>query len=92
MRKEKIIESNFVIELEGYEFLGRGSKATGPGNSWKRDESLFFRCAKCGSLMQSTINEYYKCDCEAMSVDVDYHRFGSVYGDENILVYKKMNI
>ncbi|MDH5447161.1 MAG: hypothetical protein OEY52_16550 [Gammaproteobacteria bacterium] len=90
MNNTNLIEPKFNIELEGYQFLGRGPEATGQNSGWERDDSLFFRCAECGSMMQSTTNESYSCDCGAMFVDVDYHRFGSNHGDKNIFVYRKV--
>jgi hypothetical protein len=85
-----LIQPEFDTELEGYQFLGRGPETTGPAPGWERNDSLFFRCAKCGAMVHSTTNEYFNCECGAMFVDVDYHRFGSNYGDQNILVYKKV--
>ena len=90
MAISNLIEPKFNIELDGYEYRGRGPKATGSTEGWQRNDSLFFRCAECGSMMKSTTNEYYSCECGAMYVDVEYHRFGSNHGDQNILVYQKV--
>jgi hypothetical protein len=32
--------------------------------------------------------DYFTCECRAMSLDADACRFGSVLGDQNILVYR----
>ena len=85
----KLLEPNFDTKLEGYEFLGRGPEASGSSNGWERSDDLYFRCVKCGSIMSSLTSRNYSCDCGAMFVDADYHRLGSNYGDENILVYVK---
>ncbi len=87
---DNLIEPIFDTELEGYRFIGRGPEATGTKPGWERNDSLHFRCAKCGSIMKSTISNNYSCECGAMFVDADYHRFGSNYGDQNILVYKRV--
>jgi len=54
-----------------------------------RKNVIYYRCANCGSFMQSSIDDYYTCECGAMHLDIGYARFGSNYGDNNILVYRK---
>jgi hypothetical protein len=39
--------------------------------------------------MRATHHGYFACSCKAMHLDWDAGRFGSSYGDENILVYRK---
>jgi len=85
----KIIEPNFELKMIGFEFLGRSSKATGGSLGWSRSENIIYRCAKCGSTMLASYNDYWNCECEAVHLDIHAGRFGSNYGDENILVYKK---
>ena len=85
----KIIEPVFPLELEGFKFLGRGPAATGSKNSWPQRWRLYYRCAKCGSMMYSKTKDYFDCKCGAMHLDIDHGRFGSNFGDQNILVYKK---
>jgi hypothetical protein len=86
-----LLELKFDIIIEGYRFLGRGSKSSGSNKGWEINNSIFFRCANCGTLKHSIINEYWNCDCGAMYLDVEASRFGSKFGDDNILVYKKKN-
>lgn len=83
-----LIEPNFEIEVNGKEYIGRGSQVIEPSEAWVREKNIFYRCAQCGSFMQASFNDYYSCECNAMSLDVDYGRFGSTLGDQNILVYK----
>ncbi len=86
---EKIIEPDFDLEINGLNFLGRSSKATGESLGWSRNEKIFYRCAKCGDLMNASNNDYWNCKCGAIHLDIDAGRFGSKFGDDNILVYKK---
>jgi hypothetical protein len=84
------IEPDFAIEVPGYRFLGRGPEATrSASGGWGRREALFFRCVVCGTMMPSLMNDYFHCDCGAMSLDMGYGRFGSNHGDRNILVYER---
>lgn len=84
-----IIQPNFPIEIDGYEYLGRGSTAVDGSPGWSRKKGIAYRCANCGSLMPASFNDYYSCKCKAMFLDIDAGRFGSRYGDQNILVYRK---
>jgi hypothetical protein len=84
-----LITPSFSIEETGYCFLGRGPDATGPSLGWNNDNSIYYRCVKCGSFMLSTINEGFNCECGCMNLDIDAGRFGSRLGDDNILVYRK---
>ncbi|WP_127845479.1 hypothetical protein [Psychroflexus aestuariivivens] len=70
-------------------FLGRGPKASGRGMGWSRNEDIIYKCVNCGSEMLASHNDYWNCECGAIHLDFDAGRFGSKYGDENILVYKK---
>jgi hypothetical protein len=81
----KEIEPHFAYEIEGYKYLGRGCGGTG----WSRQEGLYYRCAKCGDMMPAPFNDYYNCKCSAMHLDIDAGRFGSQFGDQNILRYEK---
>ena len=83
------LEPESGIEIKGYNFKGRGPGATGENKGWNKRKNLYFRCAKCGSMMHSITNEYFTCECGAMHHDKDAFRFGSTFGDENILVYEK---
>ena len=92
MSKSKKIKPDFDLNLNGYEYLGRGSNALGIFIfGWSTNENILYRCAKCGSSMIASHNNYWNCSCGAVHLDYDAGRFGSKYGDKNILVYKKEN-
>jgi hypothetical protein len=76
---KELIEPNFEIEVEGFKYQGRGCGSSG----WSTGTNIYYRCAKCGSFMQASINDYFNCECGAMHLDIDYGRFGSRYGEEN---------
>jgi hypothetical protein len=84
------IQPAFDIDLPGYRYIGRGPDATGHGGGWHRSERLFFRCIKCATMMPSVLSENWQCPCGSMDVDADYGRFGSVFGDGNVLVYERI--
>jgi len=90
MKNSNLVEPNFNTSVEGFYFLVRGPDATGRIPGWQCKHRIFFRCAKCGAMMNSTVNEYFSCDCGSMYLDVDGGRFGSNLGDMNILVYEKL--
>ena len=83
----KIIQPKFNSEINGMKFLGRGPKASGTGLGWSRKENIIYKCVKCATEMKASQNDYWNCECGAMTLDFDAGRFGSNYGDENILVY-----
>lgn len=83
----EIISPDFNIDVKGYIYLGRGPSVNYKG--WSRRNGVYYRCAKCGFFMEASNKDYLNCKCGAMSLDIDTGRFGSWYGDENILVYKK---
>ena len=87
----KLIQPKFNLKIDGMKFLGRGSKASGNGIGWNRNENIIYKCVECGSEMLASHNDYWNCECGAIHLDFDAGRFGSNYGDENILVYKKIN-
>src|SRR5262249_59010098 len=74
-------------QVEGYNYLGRGSG----GGGWTRRPNFSYRCAKCGDMMQASHKDYFNCTCNAMHLDKDAGRFGSQFGDRNILRYQKIN-
>ncbi|QMV41318.1 hypothetical protein [Cohnella cholangitidis] len=80
----KDIIPNFDIEIIGYQYLRRGCDKSG----WSTGTDIFYRCANCGGFMRAAKDDF-QCDCKAMTLDYGYGRFGSRYGDNNILVYKK---
>lgn len=83
------IEPKFNIEIKGLKFLGRGSKASGTGAGWSRSKDIIYKCVVCGSEMSASHNDYWNCKCGAIHLDIHAGRFGSKYGDGNILVYAK---
>jgi len=87
---KNVIEPEFSYELEGFKYLGRGPSVIGTGGGWSRSSALIYRCAKCGGIMPANHNDYFNCSCGAMHLDIDYGRFGSNFGDNNILVYEKI--
>jgi hypothetical protein len=82
----ELIEPSFAYDLDGYRYIGRGPSKTG----WKRSPALAYRCVQCGGVMPADHADYFDCACGAMSLDYGYGRFGSRFGDQNILVYEKM--
>ena len=80
------------VEADGYAFLGRGPGASDASGAWSRSPELFFRCASCGDFMQASRNDYYTCSCSAMHLDFHRGRLGSTLGDQNILVYRRLDL
>jgi hypothetical protein len=86
MCMKKNIEPKFDHQLKGYRYLGRG-----PSESWwSRSSKLIYRCVECGDVMKADHNDYFNCSCGSLHLDIDYGRFGSDLGDNNILVYEKI--
>lgn len=83
------IEPSFPVEIPGFTFLGRGPHCSGGGGGWSRSPDVLYRCAKCGDTMPGPHDDHFECRCGAMDLDRDAGRFGSRYGDENILVYRR---
>lgn len=83
-----LIKPEFQIEETGLQYIGRGPRSSG-AEGWCRSSDIFYRCASCGSFMKASINDYFNCECGAMHLDIDCGRFGSRFGDDNILVYRK---
>lgn len=86
----KLIKLEFELDIEGLRFLGRGSTASSFIPGWSRSESIVYRCANCGDILSASYNDYWNCKCNAMYIDIDAGRFGSRFGDNNILVYTKV--
>lgn len=80
---------NVGLEVPGYSYLGRGPAVTGSSVGWDRKAGLVFRCARCGTLMPSLQEDFFACACGAMRLEPEAGRFGSRYGDREILVYLK---
>jgi hypothetical protein len=87
---EKIIEPEFEYELKGFKYLGRGPSVSRARGGWSRSSAIIYRCAECGDIMNANHNDYFNCTCGAIHLDIDYGRFGSKYGYNNILVYEKI--
>lgn len=81
------IDPEFPVEILSFRLLGRGPACSGPGGGWSRSDDILYRCANCGDTMPGSRDDYFTCRCHAMHLDRDAFRFGSWYGDENILVY-----
>ncbi len=39
--------------------------------------------------MPADQNDYFNCACGAMNLDIDMRRFGSSFGDDAILTYRR---
>ncbi|MDR0222323.1 MAG: hypothetical protein LBI38_02150 [Oscillospiraceae bacterium] len=72
-----------------YEYLGNGSKATGADIGWKMSKDLYFRCVKCGYMMNGNPNKSDICECGKLNKEIGLGRFGSSLGDDSIEVYKR---
>jgi hypothetical protein len=81
----EIIKPTLDLEIKRLEFLGRGSQHNGRS----RNSNLIYKCVKCGGEMQASFSDYWNCTCGAVSLDYDTGRFGSKYGDINVLTYRK---
>ena len=73
-------------EIFGYAFVRRGTSRSG----WSRSPDLLYACERCGSSMPADFDDYFNCSCGAMHLDRDAGRFGSRFGDEAILTYRKV--
>lgn len=86
----KPIDLKFAIEMPDLKYLGRGPSCTGI-NGWSTREEFIYRCANCDDTMNAAWKKDWTCSCQAMALDSAAARFGSYYGDENILVYKRLS-
>lgn len=77
----------FDINIDGFKYKRRGCDERG----WQTHEDIYYRCSECGTLMHS-LEKDYNCSCGAMYLDYDYGRFGSRNGDDEVLVYEKLNL
>ncbi|HSP12948.1 MAG TPA: hypothetical protein VLO29_10525 [Salegentibacter sp.] len=84
----KPIDLKFEIDLPDLKYLGRGPSCTG-SNGWSMNDEFIYRCANCDDTMNASWKNDWTCSCQAMALDSAAARFGSYYGDENILVYKR---
>jgi hypothetical protein len=41
--------------------------------------------------MDASHDDYFTCECGAMNLDRDAGRFGSLLGDDGILVYRRVD-
>ncbi len=89
MSDKDIIEPDFDLTVSGFVFVGCGPYCSSQENHWSRSDNILYRCVKCGILMPATQNDDFSCECGAMYVDHDMHRFGSHSGDQSILVYRQ---
>ena len=84
-----LLEPPSGLLVEGHDFLGRGPNVAG-STGWSRDAGLSYRCGRCGSLMPADHASNYACACRATYLDADAGRFASRLGDENVLVYRRL--
>ncbi len=73
------------LAFPGYEFVQRGTT-----EGWSRSPDLLYVCEKCGAGMPADHDDYFDCSCGAMHLDIDAGRFGSRFGDNAILTYRKL--
>lgn len=78
-----------MISMDGYELLGHGPSATGPGTGWRMRADLFAKCVDCGDMLSLDPNETARCSCGSLSKDADTGRFGSIVGDGGIAIYRQ---
>jgi hypothetical protein len=74
-----------VHAIDGYSLVRRGCPATG----WLRSPDLLYVCAECAATMRADAIDPFACRCGAMSLDADAGRFGSKFGDDAILTYRR---
>jgi hypothetical protein len=60
-----------------------------PAQGWRRSSDLVYQCSRCDMFMPADFNDYFSCDCGAMTLDFDAGRFGSRLGDQSIRVYRR---
>lgn len=87
--QKQTIEPNFPLEIEGYDYLGRGPAASSGGIGWKVAPDIYYRCVSCGDLITLHAAENGGCSCGKLDVDTDYGRFSAFFGDHNVLVYQR---
>ncbi len=73
----------------GLVFLGNGPAATGGRTGWSMDADIVFRCVRCGELMTADPEVTATCRCGALHKDASAGRFGSVFGDDAIEVFRR---
>jgi hypothetical protein len=71
--------------IVGYVFVRKGT-TTG----WGGSADLLYVCEKCGVGMPADRDDEFSCACGAMHLDVDARRFGSTFGDNAILTYRRL--
>lgn len=80
-QRELLAENTFV-------YLGNGPGATGGGRCWAMSDELSAKCIQCGYMMRLGVTETEYCSCSMLHKDVDWGRFGSILGDDNIEIYR----
>jgi hypothetical protein len=74
---------------QGYQLLGHGPAATGPGPGWSMSPELSAQCPECRDLVLLDPTKTISCSCGGLTKDADAGRFGSRRGDAAIAVYRR---
>jgi hypothetical protein len=77
-----------MASADGYELLGHGPSATGPGPGCRMRADLSAKCLRCGDMVSLDPDETATFSCGGISKDADAGRFGSSVGDEGIAIYR----
>ena len=77
-----------MTSADGYELLGHGPSATGPGPGWRMRADLFAKCLLCGEMVSLDPDETATCSCGSISKDADAGRFSSSVGD-GLAIYRQ---
>ena len=77
-----------MTSADGYELLGHGPSATGPGPGWRMRADLFAKRLLCGEMVSLDPDETATCSCGSISKDADAGRFSSSVGD-GLAIYRQ---
>ncbi len=80
--------STTAPDVDGYQFLGFGPRATGDAPGWTVHPGLFIRCARCGDLLRLDPTCDATCGCGRLAIDSG-GRLGATDGDGSIAVYSR---
>jgi hypothetical protein len=74
---------------DALEYVGKSPAATGGSAGWRMKRDLLAECPRCGELVSLDPDETASCGCGALHKDADAGRFGSVFRDESIRVFRR---
>ncbi|MDR0196953.1 MAG: hypothetical protein LBI36_01855 [Oscillospiraceae bacterium] len=79
-----------IIKYNGkkYVYLGNAHEIFGAGKDRKISKTLYFRCVKCGYVMNGNLDKTDICTCGKLKKEAE-GRLSSSLGDDSIEVYKK---